>query len=189
MQPIILAEGLVPLTQESADAALDTIDFIAATVRGYDAIDVTNIVRPIWRAHLAYWYPHLPPETQQWFANAPQMLASIQAEWPLLDPGQRGGILQQWAMELPQMLLMIEPVLAEAQAMEMQETHRSQLADLRQRAKDAQPPALTDAQAINELNRRRQNAAAIGNIGTQMTANTLNLMAAMSGRAGGWSTR
>ena len=50
MKQIILAQGQLPLTQEAADAALDAIDFIAAAVRGYDAIDVTNIVRPIWRA-------------------------------------------------------------------------------------------------------------------------------------------
>ena len=110
MKQIILAQGQFPLTQEAADAALDAIDFIAAAVRGYDAIDVTNIVRPIWRAHLAYWYPQLPPVTQQWYANAPQMLASIRAQWPLLDPSQRGAILQQWTMELPQMLWMVDPV-------------------------------------------------------------------------------
>jgi len=64
VKQIILAQGQFQLTQEAADAALDAIDFIAAAVRGYDAIDVTNIVRPIWRAHLAYWYPQLPPVTQ-----------------------------------------------------------------------------------------------------------------------------
>ena len=66
--------GPTPVTQDAADAALDVIDFIAAAVRGYDAIDVTSIVRPIWRSHLAYWYPQLPPPTQLWFANAPHLL-------------------------------------------------------------------------------------------------------------------
>lgn len=189
MKQIILAQGQFQLTQEAADAALDAIDFIAAAVRGYDAIDVTNIVRPIWRAHLAYWYPQLPPVTQQWYANAPQMLASIRAQWPLLDPSQRGAILQQWTMELPQMLWMVDPVLAEAQALEMQQVQRSQFEELRQMAARGRPAALTETQAIDELNRRRQGAINLQNFSTQMTANTLNLMAAMSGRSGGWSAR
>src|SRR5262245_50592214 len=134
MQQIILAQGMFPLTQESADAALDAIDFMAAAVRGYDAIDVTDIVRPIWRAHLAYWYPQLPPLAQQWYANAPQILASIRAQWPLLDSWQRGAVLQQWAMVLPQMLWMVDPVLAEAQTVEMQQAHRTLLETLRDTA-------------------------------------------------------
>ena len=150
MQQIILAQGLFPLTQEAADAALDAIDFIAAAVRGYDAIEVTNIVRPIWRQHLAYWFPQLHPAAQQWYANAPQMLASIHAQWPQLNSWQRDTVLQQWAIELPQMLWMIDPVLAQAQAIEMAEIHRSSLADLRQNAAEGQPPALSSAQAINE---------------------------------------
>jgi hypothetical protein len=132
MQQIILAQGLFPLRQDAADAALDAIDFIAAAVRGYDAIEVTNIVRPIWREHLAYWFPQLHPAAQQWYANAPQMLASIHAQWPQLNSWQRDAVLQQWAIELPQMLWMIDPVLAQAQAIEMAEIHRSSLADLRQ---------------------------------------------------------
>jgi hypothetical protein len=187
VKQIVLAQGQLPLTQEAADAALDAIDFIAAAVRGYDAIDVTNIVRPIWRAHLAYWYPQLPPVTQQWYANAPQMLASIRAQWPLLDPSQRGAVLQQWTMELPQMLWMVDPVLAEAQGIEMQQAQRSQFEELRQMAARGRPAALTEAQAIDELNKRRQSAINLQNFSTQMTANTLNLMAAMSGRSGGWS--
>jgi hypothetical protein len=156
MPQIILAQGIVPLTQDAADAALDAIDFIAAAVRGFDAIDVTNIVRPIWRVHLALWYPQLPVMTQQWYANAPHMLTSIRLYWPLLDPGQRAAMLQQWAMDLPHMLWMIDPVLAEAQAVETQDSQRSQLDDLRSNA--TTPPELTDEEAINQLNRGMQNA-------------------------------
>jgi hypothetical protein len=177
MQQIILAQGLFPLTEEAADAALDAIDFIAAAVRGYDAIDVTNIVRPIWRRHLAYCYPQFPPMTQRWYANAPQMLASIRAQWPLLNPGQRVAMQQRWAMDLPYMLWMVDPVLAEAQAVEMQETQRSQLDELRATAR---PRAMTDAEAINELNRGMQNATNFQNYATQMTANTLDLMSAIN---------
>jgi hypothetical protein len=62
MQDTILAYGPPPLTQQTADASLDTIDFIAAAVRGYDAIDVTNVLRPLWRAHLAYYQQSSPKD-------------------------------------------------------------------------------------------------------------------------------
>jgi len=180
MAPIILAQGLIPLTQDAADAALDAIDFIAAAVRGYDAIDVTNIVRPIWRSHLAYWYPQLPPITQQWYANSPMMLASIRAQWPLLDPWHKNALLQQWAMELPQMLWMVDPVLAEAQNVEMQQNQRAQLDELRQHASRGGPsPDDASARAINELNRRANQAVNLQNFSTLMTANTINRMRSM----------
>jgi hypothetical protein len=177
MQQIILAQGQFPLTEEAADAALEAIDFIAAAVRGYDAIDVTDVVRPIWRAHLAYWYPQLPPLAQQWYSNAPLVLASIHAQWPLLNPAQRAATIQMWAMDLPFMLSMVDPVLARAQTVEMQDAQRSQLHDLRAMARSS---TMTDAEAINALNRERQNAINLQNFATQMTANTLNLMNAIN---------
>jgi hypothetical protein len=72
--------------------------------------------------------------TRQWYANAQQLLVSISTQWPQLDTWQRAATLQQWSMELPQMLWMPDPVLAEAQALEMQQLHRSQLEDMRQEA-------------------------------------------------------
>jgi len=180
MAPIILAQGLIPLTQDAADAALDAIDFIAAAVRGYDAIDVTNIVRPIWRTHLAYWYPQLPPVTQQWYANAPMMVASIRTQWPLLQPWQKNALLQQWAMELPQMLWMVDPVLAEAQNVEMQQAHRAQLEEMRQHASLGRPSGEDgSARAINELNRQANMAVNLQNFSTMMTATTINRMRSM----------
>ena len=208
MQQLILAQGMFPLTQEAADAALDAIDFIAAAVRGYDAIDVTNIVRPLWRTHLASCYPQLPPPTQLWYANASQMLASIRAQWPLLDPWRRSALLQQWAIDLPHMLWMVDPVLAQAQAIEMQQAHRLQLEELRrmadngrlaqverpapvERSAQVERPARIDqsAHAKNELNRGMQSAIGFQNFTTQMTASTLNLTRAMSGGRAGWSAR
>lgn len=181
MQQFILAQGPPPLTQQAADAALDAIDFIAAAVRGYDAIDVTNIVRPIWRAHLASWYPHLEPVTRQWYANAPQMLASIRAQWPLLDPWRRSAILQQWSMELPQMLWMVDPVLAQAQAVEMQQDHRSQLEDMRQVAARGRPVSTdAEAQAIDELTKRSQMTARLQNFSTVMANSTIDMMRAFN---------
>src|SRR4051794_8504718 len=168
MPTIILAEGPPPLTQQAADAALDTIDFIAAAVRGYDAIEVTNIVRPIWRAHLAYWYQFLPPVTRQWYANAPQLLMAVNAQWPQLNPWQRAAAVQQWSMELPQMLWMLDPVLAEAQAVEMQQA-------------PAQPAwSGTEAAAVDELNRRAQMTARLQDYSTQMTNSTIGLMRAFN---------
>jgi hypothetical protein len=183
MSEITLAEGPPPLTQTAADAALDAIDFIAAAVRGYDAIDVTNIVRPIWRAHLAYWYPHLPPETRLWFANAPQLLASILVTWPMLEQWQRQPFLQRWAVELPYMLWMVDPVLAEAQAVEMQHAQRAQLDYMRQEATRGRP-SQSDAelQAIDAFARRSQMTEMFKNYSTTMANNTIDLMRAINRR-------
>jgi hypothetical protein len=177
MQNMILAYGPPPLTQQAADAALDTIDFIAAAVRGYDAIDVTNVLRPLWRTHLAYYYPSLPIEMRQWYANAPLTLADINAHWSLLDPMQRGMILQQWSVELPYMLWMLDPVLAQAQSLELHEATHARIAATRQQAT---PRPDSSTAAINELNRRSQMAASLSSFNTSMTANTINLMRSWS---------
>jgi hypothetical protein len=178
MSETILAYGPPPLTQQAADAALDTIDFIAAVVRGYDAIDVTNILRPLWRAHLAYYYPNLPFEMRNWYASAPMMLASINTQWPQLNPMQQTMQLQQWSMELPYMLWMLDPVLAQAQALEMHDAARAQIDATRQQAYYPAPD--TSAAAINQLNAHADAAASLSRFNTSMTTNTINLMRAMS---------
>jgi hypothetical protein len=134
MRQLILAKGPPDLTREAADAALDAIDFIAAAVRGYDAIEVTHAVRSLWRTHLANWYPSLPLVTRTWYATAPLRLATIEAQWQMLDPMQRGLLLQQWSMDLPHMLMMLDPVLEQAQDMETQDNVRAQIAAVRQQA-------------------------------------------------------
>ncbi len=176
MNDSILAYGPPPLTQKAADAALETIDFIAAAVRGYDAIDVTNVLRPLWRAHLAYYYNSLPPEMRQWYAETPTQLAAINANWSILNPMQRGMILQQWAAELPAMLWMLDPVLAEAQNLELQEHTRARIAATRQQA----APAYNSQSAINQLNNQAASATRLATFNVNMTANTLNLMRAMN---------
>jgi len=194
MQQIVLAEGPPVLTQQAADAALDAIDFIAAAVRGYDAIDVTDVVRPIWRRHLASWYAHLNVGTRLWYANAPLMLATIQAQWPLLDPWQRNATLQQWAMALPSLLWMLDPVLAEAQASAaLREQVLANLSAMRQEALRGQPAAATaeaapsqpasadpELEAMGELARRSQMTEMFRNYSTQMTASTISLMRAIN---------
>jgi hypothetical protein len=47
MPQMSLAQGILPLTQGAADAALDAIDLITAVVRGFNATDITSIVKPI----------------------------------------------------------------------------------------------------------------------------------------------
>jgi hypothetical protein len=173
----ILCYGPPPLTVESADAALEMIHFIAAAVRGFDAIDVTNAVRPLWRTHLASCYPHLPIETMYWYVNAPAMLAQITANWPYLDPWTRSALLQQWNIELPNMLWMLEPVLAEAHAAERNESTRARMAAMRQEASSARPAnAASPADPITELNRLAQRRAQLGNFSTTMTGMTIGLM-------------
>jgi hypothetical protein len=76
------------------------------------------------------------------------------------------------------MLWTVEPVLAQAHAMEMQESTRANIANLRQQASQAGGQAA----AINELNRRSQQAANLQSFSTQMAINTTNLMRAMSGK-------
>ncbi len=110
----ILHPGPPVLTIAAADAGIDLIDMIAMLVRGVDQIEVTDAVRLRWRTHLAGWYAQLPEMTRNWYANAPQLLIALRAQWPLLQPAQQATLLQQWRSELPQMMFMIDPVLAHA---------------------------------------------------------------------------
>jgi len=55
------------------------------------------------------------------------MLATLRAQWPLIDPGQRAAMVQQWSFELPQMLWLLDPVLAQAQAGDMSQTTAANL--------------------------------------------------------------
>jgi hypothetical protein len=173
----ILCYGPPALTVESADAALEMIHFIAAAVRGFDAIDVTNAVRPLWRAHLASCYPHLPVETRYWYVNAPAMLAQITANWPYLDPWTRSALLQQWNMELPNMLWMLEPVLAEAHAAERNESTRARMAAMRKQASSARSAKVaSQADPITELNRLARHGVQLANFSTRMAGMTIGLM-------------
>lgn len=181
MQDIILHYGPPPLTQQAADAALDAIDFIAAAVRGYDAIEVTNVVRPLWRTQLTAWYPHLPFATRQWYANAPFTLATFHAQWPLLDPFQRDMILRQWSFDLPHMLMMLDPVLEEAHAIETREHVRAGITATRQHASQAMPtPADSLTSAMNTVSRNRDMAASLQQHNARMTDLTMGLMRAMN---------
>ncbi|MGJ4943672.1 hypothetical protein ACQR1W_24075 [Bradyrhizobium sp. HKCCYLS1011] len=211
MSNVILNYGPPPLTEEAADAALDLIDFIAAQVRGVDLIDVTPTVRPLWRQHLAGLFQQLPPWTRNWYANAPLLLATTRAQWPLLDPMLRSTVLQQWANELPAMLWMLEPVLAQAQQFEHQQQQLAQVLDhiaqmrvemmksvadnMREepvaepRGPTAPTPAPAQADqaaseraAINELERMRNASHNLGVGMVKMTNATIGLMNAMSGR-------
>jgi hypothetical protein len=181
MQETILHYGPPPLTEQAADAALDVIDFIAAAVRGYDAIDVTNVVRPLWRTQLAAWYLHLPFVTRQWYANAPLTLATFHAQWPLLDPVQRDMILRQWSFDLPHMLMMLDPVLEEAHAIETWEHVRAGIVATRQQASQARPASAdSGASAVNALSRNRDMAESLRQHNARMADLTIGLMRAMN---------
>jgi hypothetical protein len=133
--------------------------------------------------HLAYYYPQLPPPTRMWYANAPQLLSALSAMWPLMTPMQRQPYLQQWTMELPYMLSMVDPVLAQAQAIEMQEAQRSHLASMRQQAAQWQPPSHDqELQAMDELNQHAQMTSSLQNYSTAMANSTINLMRAFNSR-------
>lgn len=183
MQDIVLHYGPPPLTQQAADAALDVIDFIAAAVRGYDAIEVTNVVRPLWRMQLAAWYPHLPFITRQWYANAPLTLATFQAQWPLLDPVQRDLTLRQRSFDLPHMLMMLDPVLQEAHAIETREHVRAGIAAVRQHAGHAQSTSAgSEARAMNALSKSWDMTESLQRHNVRMADLTVGLMRAMNRR-------
>jgi len=175
--PNVLSYGPPVLTDEAADAGLDMIDFIAAQVRGVDLIDVTNVVRPLWRVHLAYWFPHLPPQTRMWYANAPAAFAALQTHWPMLNPVQRSALLQQWAFELPAMLSMIDPVMAQAQAAEMSQATAANLAAMRQQAVAPQAAApRSQADVMEALANRSAQTQGLINYSNSMANMTINQM-------------
>ena len=179
----VLAFGPPPLTQQAADAAIDTIDFIAAAVRGIHTIEVTQVIRPLWRIHLATWYPQLMPMTREWYANAPVMLSTLRTQWPLLPPWQRSSLLDRWAFELPQMLWMLEPVLAQAQAIETRANIVSGLAALRQQASQPTTPRLAASGHATEFeatSNRSQMTTMLESYSTQMATSTINLMRPMN---------
>lgn len=191
MTDAILVAGWPPLTIGAADAALDAIDFIAAAVRGVDLIDVTDTVRAIWRRHLASWYPQLPPVTREWYAQAETINLSLRTQWPLLNPMQRAMLLQQWSMELPQMLWLLEPVLAEARVTDVQRREiLDRLAQMRQELlqavnantrpseedEEATPPQRSEAEAPARpaaSPQRTSSAAAINELGRQADINIM----------------
>jgi hypothetical protein len=114
MEDAILAEGPPPLALAAADCAIDVVDFMAAVVRGVDAIDVTPEVRASWRSYLTSYYPMLNPADRYFFATAHHALAAINAGWPQMSESDRQACRQSWAQVLPALLQFIEPVLRPA---------------------------------------------------------------------------
>jgi hypothetical protein len=184
----VLAAGPPPLTQIAADCAIDLIDFMAAVVRGVDAIDVTPTAREMWRAHLATYYPMLAPVDRFWFANAPANLSAIQANWQLLPQFQRDLYRQAWAMALPQLLQLVDPVLQAAGATPpaVLETAASEVLNKRfaeqQERQQAAAKVSEQALAQQQLDNHMANARQFQRFSNTMTDLTINLMRAMSGR-------
>jgi hypothetical protein len=180
----LISQGPPPLTEGAADAALDVIDFMAAAVRGVDTIDVTPAVRGKWHEHLAVYYPMLNPADRFWFANAPFTLAAIQTGWPQLTELQQNVYRQAWAMSLPAMLQLVDPVLqaADPAPQPLGEGSVGELLDTRvgeqhQRQEEAaQVDADTAAQV--ELYNHSVNLQMLTNMSTIGANNTIGLMQA-----------
>jgi hypothetical protein len=204
MSHTVLCYSVPPLLDDAADAALDMIHFIATAVRGYDAIEVNDVVRPLWRAHLAAWFPQLPFETRNWYANAPTLLAAISAQWQMLNPWQQAALLQQWTMELPSMLWMLEPVLEQAYALEAPDRVKAAIAGLRQAAAAlpvppdpviqnpvAQSPALQDQAPQGQImpNQTVQNQAIQGVSRQNQAIQELGRRSDMAAQLASFSTR
>jgi hypothetical protein len=143
-----------------------------------DEIDVTPAVRQAWRAHLASYYPYLAPVDRFWFANAPFTLAAIQTGWAQLDPQQQGMYKQAWAMSLPAMLQLVDPVLQAQQASPQAAFGAGSVADhvLGQPQPTAQ---LSDENAAQEeLYNHSVNLQLLTNMSTVGANNTIGLMQA-----------
>lgn len=182
MSSALLADGPPPLNSAAADAALDVIDFMAAQVRGVDTIDVTPAVREAWRAHLAAYYPMLAPVDRFWFANAPFTLAAIQTGWAQLNEVQQNMYRQAWAMSLPAMMQLVDPVLQAADpaaldAGSVGELVETRVGEQQQRQEEAaQVDAETAAQV--ELYNHSVNLQLLTNMSTIGANNTIGLMQA-----------
>jgi hypothetical protein len=172
----LLAAGPPPLSTAAADAALDVIDFMAAQVRGVDEIDVTPAVRDAWRAHLASYYPLLAPVDRFWFANAPFTLAAIQTGWAQLDAQQQQMYKQAWAMSLPAMLQLVDPVLHQQPAA----PDVLGAGSVAQHVVPSQPVGTVDAEtaAQAELYNHSVNLQQLTNMSTIGANNTIGLMQA-----------
>ena len=187
MSDEILAVGPPPLSAVAADCAIAVIDFMAAVVRQVDLIDVTPAVRQAWRAHLAVHYQILPLPYRLWYANAPGTLATIQTQWPLLPPMEREMYRQMWAMQLPEMLAFVNPILqagshlpiamdpAPPPAANPEPPHQPQQ---RRHQPQPQPQAHVDPAAL--LAQKAQSTQSFINFSNQSAFNTINLMRAFN---------
>lgn len=174
----LLAAGPPPLTAAAADAALDVIDFMAAQVRGVDEIDVTPAVREAWRVHLASYYPLLAPVDRFWFANAPFTLAAIQTGWAQLSDQQQGMYRQAWAMSLPAMLQLVDPVLQAQQAVPPETLGAGSVAEHVVAQQPAAAPLDAETAAQADLYQHQVNLQLLTNMSTIGANNTIGLMQA-----------
>jgi hypothetical protein len=112
-----------------------------------------------------------------WYANAPAAFAALQTHWPMLTPVQRTALLQQWAFELPAMLSMIDPVMAQAQAAEMSQATAANLAAMRQQAVAPQAEApRSQADVMEALANRSAQTQGLINYSNSMANMTINQM-------------
>ena len=97
---------------------------------------------------------------------------------------QRAAMIQQWSYELPQMLALLDPVLAQAQAADMSQATAANLAAVREQANQGRPAAVADSEvsAIESLHNKAITNQLLINHSTIMTNATIDLMRAMNPR-------
>ena len=160
---------------------------MAAVVRGVDTIDVTPAVREAWRAHLGAYYPLLNPVDRFWFANAPYTLGAIQAGWQQLPPAHQEMYRQAWALALPMMLQLVDPVLQTSQPPDtpgmgsVGEVVNQRIEQQQQQAQQAAGELSAEAAAQQELFNHSVNLQLLTNMSTIGANNTIGLMHAYSG--------
>ena len=157
---------------------------MAAAVRGVDTIDGTPAVRSKRHDHLAVYYPMLKLVDRFWFANAPFTLAAIQSGWAQLNELQQNMHRQAWAMSLPAMMQLVDPVLqaADPAAQPLGTGSVGELVDTRvgeqqqRQEQAAQVDAETTAQV--ELYNHSVNLQMLTNMSNIGASNTIGLMQA-----------
>ena len=90
-------------------------------------------------------------------------------------------MVQQWSFELPQMLWLLDPVLAQAQAAEMSQQTAAHLASVREHASQGRP-ATSDPElaAIESLQNKAITNQLLINHSNIMTNATIGLMRAFN---------
>jgi hypothetical protein len=107
----VIAVGPPTLTRRAADCALDFIAFEASVIKGVKGMDIDESFRDKWRAYLTLNYSSLAPIDRAWFANAPDTMAAVHANWPQLSWLARAQVRQQWAASMAPMLQFMAPLV------------------------------------------------------------------------------
>jgi len=148
-----------PLTRQCTDAYLDWYLFLLGQVAGVRPYTPSAQERLQFARYVAAAYPTFAPAQKQFWLNMPLFWDTFRREWSHSSEEQKEIARLFWRRQI-----------AAAAGYGTQ-----------QPALAAANPNLTEAQAIDELNKRQQSISNQINFSNTMTNDTINLMHAMSG--------